>query len=213
MAKPRMIFEPFQIKSMKLKNRIGLAPLLNMPGVWTSFSITDETIAWFEARARGRRRTDHDGQLRAAHVRHSRPQGGLRQAGRGDPFARRQAGRADRLGRTADGHGPLAPALSQRARREAGHHGPAEDGRRGAAGARRATRAQRRRDRGARTGLCRHGGDPEGGGCRLRRAPLRPWRSHPLLLLHIAVSTTGGRISTEAAGRTGSVSPPTRSRE
>ena len=53
MAKPRMLFEPFQIKSMKLKNRIGLAPLLNMPGVWTSFSITDETIAWFEARARG----------------------------------------------------------------------------------------------------------------------------------------------------------------
>ena len=53
MAKPRMLFEPFQIKSMKLKNRIGLAPLLNMPGVWTSFSINDETIAWFEARARG----------------------------------------------------------------------------------------------------------------------------------------------------------------
>ena len=53
MAEPRMIFEPLQIKSMKLKNRIGLAPLLNMPGVWTSFSITDETIAWFEARARG----------------------------------------------------------------------------------------------------------------------------------------------------------------
>jgi 2,4-dienoyl-CoA reductase-like NADH-dependent reductase (Old Yellow Enzyme family)/thioredoxin reductase len=53
MAKPRMLFEPFQIKSMTLKNRIGLAPLLNMPGVWTSFSITDETIAWFEARAKG----------------------------------------------------------------------------------------------------------------------------------------------------------------
>lgn len=53
MAKPRMLFEPFQIKNMTLPNRIGLAPLLNMPGVWTSFSITDETIAWFEARARG----------------------------------------------------------------------------------------------------------------------------------------------------------------
>ncbi len=53
MAKPSMVFEPFQIKSMKLKNRIGLAPLLNMPGVWTTFSITEETIAWFEARARG----------------------------------------------------------------------------------------------------------------------------------------------------------------
>jgi 2,4-dienoyl-CoA reductase-like NADH-dependent reductase (Old Yellow Enzyme family) len=32
MAKPQMIFEPFRIKSMKLKNRIGLAPLLDMPG-------------------------------------------------------------------------------------------------------------------------------------------------------------------------------------
>ncbi len=53
MAEPRMIFEPLQIKSMRLPNRIGLAPLLNMPGVWTSFAITDETIAWFEARARG----------------------------------------------------------------------------------------------------------------------------------------------------------------
>ena len=53
MAKPGMPFEPFQIKNMTLKNRIGLAPLLNMPGVWTDFSITDETIAWFEARAAG----------------------------------------------------------------------------------------------------------------------------------------------------------------
>jgi len=53
MAKPRLLFEPFQIKNMTLKNRIGLAPLLNMPGVWTTFSITDETIAWFEARAKG----------------------------------------------------------------------------------------------------------------------------------------------------------------
>jgi len=53
MAKPWMLFEPFQIKGMKLKNRIGMAPMLNMPGVWTRFSITDETIAWFEARARG----------------------------------------------------------------------------------------------------------------------------------------------------------------
>jgi len=53
MARPWMLFEPFQIKSMKLKNRIGMAPMLNMPGVWTRFSITDETIAWFEARARG----------------------------------------------------------------------------------------------------------------------------------------------------------------
>ena len=53
MAKPQMIFEPLQIKNMKLKNRIGLAPLLNILDVWTSFSITDETIARFETRARG----------------------------------------------------------------------------------------------------------------------------------------------------------------
>jgi len=53
MAKPDLLFQPFRIKSMELKNRIGLAPLLNMPGIWTKFSITDDTIAWFEARARG----------------------------------------------------------------------------------------------------------------------------------------------------------------
>jgi len=49
----KMIFEPLEIGSMKLKNRIGLAPLLNMPGVWTTFSITDDTIKWFEERAKG----------------------------------------------------------------------------------------------------------------------------------------------------------------
>ena len=49
----KMIFEPIEINGMKLKNRIGLAPLLNMPDVWTTFSITDATIEWFEARARG----------------------------------------------------------------------------------------------------------------------------------------------------------------
>jgi len=47
------LFEPITIKNMELKNRIGLAPLLNMPGVYTTFSIQDATIAWFEARARG----------------------------------------------------------------------------------------------------------------------------------------------------------------
>ncbi|MBW2087011.1 MAG: FAD-dependent oxidoreductase [Deltaproteobacteria bacterium] len=47
------LFEPFKIKSMELKNRIGLAPLLNMPDVLTTFTITDNTVKWFEARAKG----------------------------------------------------------------------------------------------------------------------------------------------------------------
>jgi 2,4-dienoyl-CoA reductase-like NADH-dependent reductase (Old Yellow Enzyme family)/thioredoxin reductase len=49
----KMIFEPLEIGSMTLKNRIGLAPLLNMPDVLTTFSITDRTIKWFEERAKG----------------------------------------------------------------------------------------------------------------------------------------------------------------
>lgn len=46
------IQEPIQIKSMTLKNRIGLPSLLNMPGADDS-SINDLTIRWFESRARG----------------------------------------------------------------------------------------------------------------------------------------------------------------
>ena len=49
----RKIFEPLQINEMELKNRIGFAPMLNMPGIWTSFMITDETVKWFEERAKG----------------------------------------------------------------------------------------------------------------------------------------------------------------
>jgi 2,4-dienoyl-CoA reductase-like NADH-dependent reductase (Old Yellow Enzyme family)/thioredoxin reductase len=49
----KMLFEPLEIGSMTLKNRIGLAPLLNMPGVWTTFMITEATIKWFEHRAKG----------------------------------------------------------------------------------------------------------------------------------------------------------------
>ena len=49
----KMLFEPLEIGSMKLKNRIGLAPMLNMPDVWTTFTITDATIKWFEERAKG----------------------------------------------------------------------------------------------------------------------------------------------------------------
>jgi len=49
----KMIFEPITIGSMTLKNRIGLAPMLNMPDVFTTFTITDRTIKWFEERAKG----------------------------------------------------------------------------------------------------------------------------------------------------------------
>jgi 2,4-dienoyl-CoA reductase-like NADH-dependent reductase (Old Yellow Enzyme family)/putative sterol carrier protein/thioredoxin reductase len=49
----KKLFEPITINGMKLKNRIGFAPMLNMPGIWTTFMIQEETIKWFEARARG----------------------------------------------------------------------------------------------------------------------------------------------------------------
>jgi 2,4-dienoyl-CoA reductase-like NADH-dependent reductase (Old Yellow Enzyme family)/putative sterol carrier protein/thioredoxin reductase len=49
----KKLFEPIEINGMKLKNRIGFAPMLNMPGIWTTFMIQEETIKWFEARARG----------------------------------------------------------------------------------------------------------------------------------------------------------------
>ena len=47
------LFEPFEINGMQLKNRIGFAPMLNMPSVMSEFSITDQTVHWFEERARG----------------------------------------------------------------------------------------------------------------------------------------------------------------
>jgi len=47
------IFEPIEINGMKLKNRVGFAPMLNMPDVLTTFSITDKTVKWFETRAKG----------------------------------------------------------------------------------------------------------------------------------------------------------------
>jgi 2,4-dienoyl-CoA reductase (NADPH2) len=46
------IFEPIEIKGMKLKNRLGLPPLLNMPAN-KDCTINDETIRWFEDRAKG----------------------------------------------------------------------------------------------------------------------------------------------------------------
>jgi 2,4-dienoyl-CoA reductase-like NADH-dependent reductase (Old Yellow Enzyme family)/putative sterol carrier protein/thioredoxin reductase len=49
----KKLFEPLEINGMKLKNRIGFAPMLNMPGIFTTFMVQEETIEWFEARARG----------------------------------------------------------------------------------------------------------------------------------------------------------------
>ena len=51
----KMITEPIEINGMVLKNRIGLAPLLNMPGIMGTLrpEITDKTVEWFAARARG----------------------------------------------------------------------------------------------------------------------------------------------------------------
>jgi 2,4-dienoyl-CoA reductase-like NADH-dependent reductase (Old Yellow Enzyme family)/thioredoxin reductase len=46
------ILEPIEIRGMKLKNRIGFAPLLTMP-VEPDGSVNDETIRWFEQRAKG----------------------------------------------------------------------------------------------------------------------------------------------------------------
>jgi 2,4-dienoyl-CoA reductase-like NADH-dependent reductase (Old Yellow Enzyme family)/thioredoxin reductase len=46
------IFEPIEINGMKVKNRIGAPPFLNMPGGEGNF-INDLTIRWFEARAKG----------------------------------------------------------------------------------------------------------------------------------------------------------------
>jgi len=46
------LLEPIEINGMRLKNRIGLAPLLNMPAGEEGY-INDQTIRWFEARAEG----------------------------------------------------------------------------------------------------------------------------------------------------------------
>jgi 2,4-dienoyl-CoA reductase-like NADH-dependent reductase (Old Yellow Enzyme family)/thioredoxin reductase len=48
----KMIFEPLEIGSMKLKNRIGLAPLLNMPRE-EDMTPNELTVKWFEERAKG----------------------------------------------------------------------------------------------------------------------------------------------------------------
>jgi len=48
----KKLFEPIEINGMKLKNRIGFAPFLNMPRQQDG-TITDLTNRWFEERAKG----------------------------------------------------------------------------------------------------------------------------------------------------------------
>jgi len=48
----KKVFEPIEIRGMKIKNRIGLPSLLNMPGGENGF-VTDLTVRWFEERAKG----------------------------------------------------------------------------------------------------------------------------------------------------------------
>lgn len=48
----KKLFEPFEINGMKLKNRIGFAPFLNMPAE-QDCSINEQTVRWFEDRAKG----------------------------------------------------------------------------------------------------------------------------------------------------------------
>jgi len=53
MATEARLFDPIVINGMRLKNRIGQAPILEAPDLLTKFTITDDTVEWFECRARG----------------------------------------------------------------------------------------------------------------------------------------------------------------
>jgi 2,4-dienoyl-CoA reductase-like NADH-dependent reductase (Old Yellow Enzyme family)/thioredoxin reductase len=46
------VYDPIEINGMRLKNRIALAPMLNNP-TGEEGRVSDKTIAWYEARARG----------------------------------------------------------------------------------------------------------------------------------------------------------------
>ena len=43
----KILFQPIEIKGMKLKNRLGFPPFLNVP-MGKDGSITDLTLRWFE---------------------------------------------------------------------------------------------------------------------------------------------------------------------
>jgi 2,4-dienoyl-CoA reductase-like NADH-dependent reductase (Old Yellow Enzyme family) len=48
----KMLFQPIEIKSMRLKNRIGLAPMANHP-MGPNGTVNDLAIRWYEERAKG----------------------------------------------------------------------------------------------------------------------------------------------------------------
>jgi len=48
----KLLFEPIEIAGMKLKNRLGFPPFLNMPAN-KDCTINEQTIRWFEDRAKG----------------------------------------------------------------------------------------------------------------------------------------------------------------
>lgn len=52
MRKDSLLFQPITINRMVLKNRIGFAPLLNMPRA-KDWGVDDRTVTWFEERAKG----------------------------------------------------------------------------------------------------------------------------------------------------------------
>ena len=52
MRKDSLLFQPITINKMELKNRIGFAPLLNMPRA-ADWGVSDQTVTWFEERAKG----------------------------------------------------------------------------------------------------------------------------------------------------------------
>ncbi len=49
----KMVFEPFEINGMQLKNRLGFAPMLNLPRNEADFSMNELAYRWFEERAKG----------------------------------------------------------------------------------------------------------------------------------------------------------------
>jgi 2,4-dienoyl-CoA reductase-like NADH-dependent reductase (Old Yellow Enzyme family)/thioredoxin reductase len=53
MANSMKIFQPIKINQMEVPNRICQAAILGTPGISDKGAITDDTIEWFECRARG----------------------------------------------------------------------------------------------------------------------------------------------------------------
>ncbi len=71
----KKLLEPLQIRSMRLKNRLGFAPFLNNP-VGENGAVSDVTIRWFEERAKGGVGLVMTGATRAGHLADGLPRGG-----------------------------------------------------------------------------------------------------------------------------------------